>query len=183
MNLHRTRGMASTADFKRIMSALLGQDEDSSVAKAFENANIDSVADIVGLSFEDVDNLRHRDPAALPPINEELSIGHKALIRVFNACVETRNDEGDPVHNDFQNKATKADFGEFRMIGFAKCFGKHRSPASTKVTPAALTGTNSLTVSKVRQPFLEFKKGSRRDPVVFTVMKDNKQWDSFHRTL
>jgi hypothetical protein len=35
----------------------------------------------------------------------------------------------------------------------------------------------------VQDLVLEFKKGIKLDPASFAVLKDNKQWDSVHRTL
>ena len=57
----------------------------------------------------------------------------------------------------------------------------HQGPALTSVIPKTLAG--GTFPAKVRDPVLEFKKGIKRDPASFNVMKENKQWDSIHRTL
>jgi hypothetical protein len=51
------------------------------------------------------------------------------------------------------------------------------------VTPGGHTRGNTPFLPKVRDLVLEFKKGIKRDPSSFTVLKDNKQWDSVHWTL
>jgi hypothetical protein len=51
------------------------------------------------------------------------------------------------------------------------------------VTPGGHTRGNAPFPPKVRDIFLKFKKGIKREPASFTVLKDNKQWDSVHRTL
>jgi hypothetical protein len=51
------------------------------------------------------------------------------------------------------------------------------------VTPAGHARGNTPFSPKVRDLVLEFEKGIKRDPASFTVLKDNKQWDSVHRTL
>jgi hypothetical protein len=58
-----------------------------------------------------------------------------------------------------------------------------QATAPTMVTPAGHTCGNTPYSPKVRDLVLEFKKGIKRDPASFTVLKDNKQWDSVHRTL
>jgi hypothetical protein len=94
MAQHETRSMASVADFKRIMSSILGLKTDSTPSKCFEFSNICDVASIVSLS------LSERDIDCL----EDLSIGHWNLIRVFKAFVDTKVDDGIPMHDDWQNK-------------------------------------------------------------------------------
>ena len=49
------------------------------------------------------------------------------------------------------------------------------------MTPPSATGSSFA--PKPRALVLEFKKGIKPDPASFTIMKDNKQWDSVHRTL
>ena len=53
------------------------------------------------------------------PLNEELGHGYQQLIRCFNAFVLTKNDEGKPIHGDWQNLTMTAKFQEFRIICFA----------------------------------------------------------------
>jgi hypothetical protein len=58
-----------------------------------------------------------------------------------------------------------------------------QAPTPMAVTLGGNTGGNTLLPSRVRDCVLEFKKGINRDPAYFTVLKDNKQWDSDHQTL
>jgi hypothetical protein len=52
------------------------------------------------------------------PVNEELGHGYQQLIRCLNAFVLTKDDEGKPIHGDWQNLTMTAEFQEFRIIGF-----------------------------------------------------------------
>jgi hypothetical protein len=70
----------------------------------------------------------------------------------------------------------KTEFDEFRLAGFVKYIPK-------QATSGGHTGGSTSFPPRVRDPVFEFKKGIKRDPASFTVMKDNKQWDSIHRTL
>jgi hypothetical protein len=51
------------------------------------------------------------------------------------------------------------------------------------MTPGGHTLGNTPFPPRVRDLVLEFKKGVKLDPASFAVLKDNKQWDSVHRTL
>jgi hypothetical protein len=53
----------------------------------------------------------------MPPVDKELPIGCQQLIRTFNAFVDTKVDDGDPIHGDWQNKAIKTKFDKFRIEG------------------------------------------------------------------
>ena len=79
-----------------------------------------------------------------------------------------------------RTSTTKADFDEYRLSGFAVYAGMKHVPTLTMTPPSA---TGSSFAPKPRDLVLEFKKGIKRDPASFTIMKDNKQWDSVHRTL
>ena len=129
-----------------------------------------------------MDRLECRDRAFTPPVTEASPFGYQQLIRAFNAFVDTKIDEGDPIHGDWQNKAIKTEFDEFRLAGFARYTPK-QVPTSSMATSGGHTGGSTSLPHRVRDPVFEFKKGIKRDPASFTVLKDNKQWDSVHRTL
>jgi hypothetical protein len=175
----RTRSMTSTTDFEFVMDKIFCTKPDSPLSKSFEKCGVTDVGSIVSLTDTAIDRLKYRDDSSTPTVVESLGIGYQQLIRVFNAWVETRIDEGNPIHGDWQNKATKTDFDEYRLSGFAKYTGTKHVPTPTMAPP----GTGSAFAPKPRDLVLEFKKGIKRDPASFTVMKDNKQWDSVHRTL
>jgi hypothetical protein len=58
-----------------------------------------------------------------------------------------------------------------------------QAPAPMTVTPGGHTRSNTPFPPRVQDLVLEFKKGIKLDPSSFAVLKDNKQWDSVHRTL
>jgi hypothetical protein len=173
--------MASN-DFEFITKTILGQKDDSPLLLCFSSSGIFDVESIISLSDRVIDRLKYRNSTLTPPVTEELPIGYQQLIRAFNAFVDTKVDDGDPIHGDWQNKAIKSDFDEFRMAGFAKYIPK-QAPTSAMATSGGHTGGSTSLPPRVRDPVFEFKKGIKRDPNSFTVIKDNKQWDSFYRTL
>jgi hypothetical protein len=58
-----------------------------------------------------------------------------------------------------------------------------QAPTPTTVTPGGHTCGNTQFPPKVRDLVLKFKKGIKRDPASFAVLKDNKHWDSVHQTV
>ena len=165
--------MSTESDFEFVMINVLGQKKDSPLSIAFANGGITDVYGIVALNSLSIAKLRYKDPTFKPPIDEKLNVGLQNLIRVFNAFVETKIDDGDPIHKDWPNKFIKSEFDNFRMAGFAKYVGIHQSSVPVPVAPKALAG--GTYAAKARDPVLEFKMGVNCDPVSFTVMKDNKQ--------
>jgi hypothetical protein len=110
MTLHGTRNMVSDTDFQFIMGTILGQKQDSPLFKALEKASITNVGGITSLTDQAIDRLKYQDDSSGTLVNEELGHGYQQLIRCFNAFVLTKNDEGKPVHGNWQNLTMTAKF-------------------------------------------------------------------------
>jgi hypothetical protein len=95
--------MASDTDFQFIMGTVLGQKQDSPLFKALEKAGIINVGGISALTNRVINRLKYQDDASGTPVNEDLDHGYQQLIRCFNAFVLMKNDEGNPIHGDWQN--------------------------------------------------------------------------------
>jgi hypothetical protein len=183
--------MSSITDFEFITGTILDQKAGSPLLMAFSYDGILSVGDIVLLSDRSIDRLKYKDPSFTPPIDEPLGQGYQNLIRCFNAFVETKIADGDPIHGDWQNKATKAEFNEYRFAGYGLYVQQRLASTPTTTTntntntkPTGLSSSQSSSYTpKARDPVQEFKKGIKRDPASFAILKDNKQWDSIRRTL
>ena len=172
--------MSSDADFQFIMTDTLGQKANLPLFKALDESGITDVGGITSLTDRVIDRLKYPDNSSGKIVTKELGHGYQQLIRCFNAFVLTKNDEGNPIHDDWQNLTIKSEFQEFRIIGFA-AYTVH-PPPTTPSSGGPTSGTASFT-PRTRDRVLEFKKGIKRDPASFTVMKDNKQWDTVNRTL
>jgi hypothetical protein len=113
MTLHQTHNMASDTDFQFIMGTILVQKQDSPLFKALKKASITNVGGITSLTDQAIDRLKYRDDSSGTPVNQELGHGYQQVIRYFNAFVLTKNDEGKPIHGDWQNLTMTADFQDF----------------------------------------------------------------------
>jgi hypothetical protein len=102
--------MASDTDFQFITGTFLGQKQDSPLFKALEKANITNVGGITSLTDQAIDRPKYWDDSSGTPVNEELGHGYQQIIRCFNAFVLMKNDEGKPIHGDWQNLTMTAKF-------------------------------------------------------------------------
>jgi hypothetical protein len=105
--------MASGTDFQLIMGYVLGQKQDSPRLKALEKAGITNIRGITSLTDQAIDRLKYQDDSSGTPVNGELGHVYQQFIRCFNAFVFMKNDEGKPIHGDWQNLTMTADFQEF----------------------------------------------------------------------
>jgi hypothetical protein len=103
MTLHQTHNMSSDTDLQFIMGTVLAQKQDSLLFKALEKALITDVGSITSLTDQAIHRLKYQADSSGTPVNEELGHGYQQLICCFNAFVLTKNDEGKPIHRDWQN--------------------------------------------------------------------------------
>jgi hypothetical protein len=113
MTLHRTRNMASDTDFQFIMGTVIGQKQDSPLFKPLEKAGITDVGGITSLTNRVIDRLKYQDDSSGTPVKEELGHGCQQLTPCFNAFALMKNDEGNPIHGDWQNSTIIAEFQDF----------------------------------------------------------------------
>ena len=148
-------------------------------------AGIDDAAGVfTTLSLRCIESLKFNDGTADKVVIVDLSFGLKQLLLCFRAFVKVKLDGGTSVYEDWQNLVTKDDFVSFRLAG---CDPDHVEPDPNVkpviVTSSGQAGDNAPFPNRPRDLVFEFKKGKKRDPASFAALKDNKQWDSVHRTL
>jgi hypothetical protein len=105
--------MASDTDFQFILGTVLGQKQDSPLFKALKKPGIANVGGINSLTDRVIDRHKYRDDSSGTPVTEVLGHGYQQHIRCFNAFVLMKNDEGNPIHGDWQNLTIITEFQEF----------------------------------------------------------------------
>jgi hypothetical protein len=105
--------------FNSLWAQSLVKKQDSPLFKALEKAGISDIGGITSLTNQATDRLKYQDDSSGTPIDEELGHGYQQLMRCFNAFALMKNDEGKPIHRDWQNLTMTAKFQEFQIIGFA----------------------------------------------------------------
>jgi hypothetical protein len=127
---------------------------------------------IMALRDCDIDRFQFPDDSSGRIILVELDPGSMNLVRCFIAFVRKKIAEGDQPYADWQNLTNLAEFQTCRLIEYnGNMPASNLSISSSQTTPGA---------PRFRDPVFEFKKGVKRDPASFTIMKDNKQWDNVH---
>jgi hypothetical protein len=95
------------------MATILSQKVGLPIFLAFDQAGVTNVEGITCLDNRAINRLKYRDASFQPVVYKELGVGHQSLIRAFIAFIETKNYDADPIHLDWQNKATRDEFNEY----------------------------------------------------------------------
>jgi len=145
---------------------VLKQAKDGPLAKALAHANIEDIVDLLALSPPE------RDALVFPLADgteKPLSLGHKSMLRALKIFTNFCQADGNPIED--WTVVTKKDFDNFRtsQTGLATT---EKMDALSLPTPAPHPKQKDL--------LSEFKKGIKRDASLFVVLKDLKQWDSWH---
>ncbi len=101
-----------------------------------------------------------------------LPIGYKNLLRVLKIFVDYCQDKGMPI--DDWTAVTKRDFNDFRTSHDSLAPLEKSNSFSVSAPTPVIAHTPSAPAPK------QFKKGIKQDALLFVVLKDLKQWDSWH---
>jgi hypothetical protein len=163
-------GAMTKEDFTHVLREVLNQASDSIITRTFEEGGITDAVAILMLSAQDLREMTYSDPPN-SSIFKKLLPGNRGLIMCFQAYVRHKAQNGQPIEGEWQNILDRDDFKMFRVTFNPDVI----APPQTPPTPGGTTAS-----PRVRDTVFEFKKGIKRDPMSFTVLKDNKQWDSAH---
>ena len=162
------------------------------------NNNVD-IRDVLTISEADIDDLTYTITIKQEQQGEEqdgkgkevtkssiptykqylLPKGSKRLLKVVLAYNDYRTQLQDPIMDDWSNVSPK-EFNDFRMRGY-QIFVKSPMPARLKDPNSPSTNKYSNYPSYTKAEV--FKRGIKRDPSLFRVFKDKKQFKSWHRHL
>jgi hypothetical protein len=160
-----------------IVVTVMNQPEDGPMAKSLAKAMIDNVEDLGSLLETDIEKFSFIATAGEDPI--AIGPGHRGILRAFIAFIRYRAAQDNPIDDNW-NEITKAEFDTYRVgPSFnGTIFG---SPlVNNPGIPAASIPAASST--HARDAVADFKRGIKRDPSQFPILKDDKQWDGWHRS-
>ena len=178
--------------FEHVVRTVLGLGDDSSLEKALtaQDVQILTVFDILGMTEENIDNLEYvYDPdgdgqnAEVRPV----PTGYKNLVRVLQDYVAFSKACGFDITDWL--KVTQDDFNEFRISPeyvAARRSGKipvykYQVP-TTQLSSSGTTSTPSTnTTTPSRSPVDDFRRGVKRDPSNFDVLKQEASHHQWHR--
>jgi energy-converting hydrogenase Eha subunit C len=137
------------------------------MAKSLTAAQIlDNVEDLGTLLEADIENLSFialvgADPTLMGP-------GQRGILRAFIAFIRHRANEDNPIGDNW-NEITRE---EFSTYGVGPSFNGtiFGSPSPSNPSTPAASSTHAC------DAVADFKRGIKRDPLQFPILKDDKQW-------
>ena len=169
MSLTRLQSAAALA---RNKVEVIGADNPNHpIELAFAHHHITDIVDLLQLSSDDVDEMEYIPTGETDP--QPLQLGHRTKLKLFILwCATLREANGGNHLSEAQwNTTSSADFDDFRMLGIAQITGtptRNAAPAAAPAPRAAASNT------------AEFKKGNKRDPAAYTVLKDIVGWNAWN---
>jgi len=163
--------------FVHVLTNVLKQPSDGPLARALDEAGINEINDLLTLDHHSRNALTYkRDDETTKP----LPIGHKNLIRVLKIFADFCQDSGMPIED--WTTVTKKDFDDFRTSRAGLALSEKSDVFSISAPNPVIVASPSPSPPAPKQKDLlsEFKKGIKRDASLFMVLKDLKQWDSWH---
>ena len=153
------------AAIKHILETVFGLPPGNTIELAFKANDILSPYDIVSTPADDIELLTFTKDGTDQP--QHLSRGHIGKIQAFNAFVRFQQFNGKPIKDDDWVKLTACDCDMFRSgPDYERC---------------QLSGPPNPTSPKAVDPVREFKKGIRRDPNAFMILKQDSSYDAWNR--
>jgi len=159
------------AMLEHVVTVVLKQAKDGLLAKALDAAAVQEINDVLLL------NQPARDALTFPlddGTEKPLPIGYRNLLRALKIFADHCQANGHPIGD--WTTITKKDFDDFRCSQVCMAATeKIETLSSPTPTPASAPPP-----PKQKDLLAEFKKGIKRDASLFVVLKDLKQWDSWH---
>jgi hypothetical protein len=166
-----TRAQGEAA-LKYVVLTVMNQPVDGPMARSLAEAMIENVEDFLSLIETDIEKLSFiatpgEDPIAIGP-------GQRGILRAFIAFIRYRAAQDNPIRDKW-NEITQEEFDTYRVgPSFnGTIFG---SPSVNNPGIPAASSTHA------RDAVADFKRGIKRDPLQFPILKDDKQWDGWNRS-
>jgi hypothetical protein len=152
----------------------MNQPEDGPMAKSLAKAMIENVEDLgTALLETNIEKFSFIATAGEDPI--AIGPGHRGILRAFIAFIRYRAAQDNPIDDNW-NEITKAGSDTYRVgPSFnGTIFG------SPSVNNPGIPAASSM---HARDAVADFKRGRKRDPSQFPILKDDKQWwDGWNRS-
>ena len=169
-----TREDAKSA-LQHVLVNLFQQADDGPIAKAinWQLGDEATIVDVLAMTNDDIDNLTHSDDKdkIIP-----LILGHRGLLCSLVCYNLFRKAKGDSIGNKW-SQVTQGQFDDFRILNDYDPNDIQGGSKSGRAN-AQPTGTSTFT----HDPTYNFKRGIKRDPSLFSQLKDKKQWDAWQRS-
>ena len=194
----KTQAQQSELAFRHVINELLKYELDSPIALSLleYTGNSMDIELVLDMADDDIDNLHYFtkevDTSYSPPDDEsedakpkfivvrrDLAKGLKRLVKVFISFHNHLREEGVDIYFDWSNIELKK-FTHYRQYVYN---ANVTTPAPTRLAkPGSITDAPKPTPYTFSQAD-QFKKSVKRDVSQFIVLKDKKQFKSWHQNL
>ena len=157
---------------EHLIGNLLGQDKSSALALALKEENVNSLADLMSLSDQDIEVMTYteesEDDKDMKP--KDVPRWAQRLLRVLQSYVHYQTSEG---VTDLMT-LTQADYDDYRIHVF------NSNAPHTAPSPAArpTVSTSRAPGPYMRPPAEDFKKSIKRSKTDYKPFKEDKEWDN-----
>ena len=165
--------------FDHVFNDILDKDDSSGLKMSLQESGINDILSLLGIDNDLIENLCYeRSPTELfHPVNR----GDKGLLRAFISFVEFVRNNGCMLASSTEWMAlTQVDFDDYRVSQYIPLLTLN-SPTSAVSPHAPSTGTG--TAPYRYSPADLFRRGIKRDPSSFPVLKEETFNDSWHRSF
>lgn len=158
-----------------IIKTVFEYEADDSISKALKYNGIEDISALICLTNEDVNNLDFRNESGNM---EKLDKGRIGLIRCFRAFHSFKQSTVTHIGDEW-NKIEPGEFEDYRIspecIAAVNC-----KPPPNQYTIQSPTSTSK---AKISDAISQFTRSIKRDPTLFPILKNQRNWDKFNRIL
>ena len=161
------------AAFNHVLDVVLNRGDGSPLKSSLIASNVTSIDDLVAIRGGQIEHLSFSELDG--GIEIDLFRGDKNLLATFLDFYRSRVDQGNPILDADWTTLTEEEFVEFRMMP-DRVFRRADFVQAGHPAPNAGFGPRVP-----MSPAENFKRGTKRDPSLFPVLKDESLNDQWHR--
>jgi hypothetical protein len=160
------------------MDNVLVRPDDTPLKTALVNEGINNTMDLQTIKDKMIDDLEYEDPKKKGTYHS-VNKGDKNLVRCFLDYIRYRHHTGNPINNNWTSITTEM-FDTFRAD--PTYMGPISNSPSPPGQPKVLSSATSSSGNSYSPADL-FRRGIKRDPSVYPVLKDERYNDQWHRSF
>jgi hypothetical protein len=170
----RTRSEMRRDVYVHLIQDILGFDLNHPIPLALKADGADSVPDIIAMTERNIEALRYEVTDSDGNVTEEkLNNGAQRLLTIIPSFLLHKRNQGTTLTEADWESVTAEEFQHYRA---SPDFIDMRTGRTAPTQPPP-TATGNHPSTRPRDTVYDFKRGIKRDPGQFPVLKDDKQWD------
>ena len=190
----QTQRQKSESAFNHVITNLFRQYLDGRTASSLlvYTGDLRDITQVIEMPDEDIDKLHYYTYETIQPdeketktktvrVSHDLPKGSRNMIKVLKSFNRYMSSSGEAIYYDWSN-ITEDQFDEYRLTEYDPDVKtpvpiRLSSPSPQFSMSTTTPTTNKFTLAQ------QFKRSIKRDPSVFVVLKNARQFKNWHRTL